>query len=102
MHARGWGWRPLEGGMFVFCSLEQAEPLLPRDIAGAHEFAEFGACVDALRAHPVIGCRLDGLVGSAFGASRLEAEDIPDWVLYDLLADAESVTFDESRFEQKA
>lgn len=102
MHARGWGWQPYQEGSFVFRPMEYAERLLPRDAGGAHASAEFAACVDALRDHPVIGERLDGLVGSAFGASRLEAEAIPDRVLYRALADAETLAFDESRVEEAA
>jgi hypothetical protein len=93
VEARGGGWRPAGGDMFRF-GLLPAEPTLKvMDVLAAHrDSAEFRAVVEALRGHPVIRGRLDTLVGTAFTASRLEAEGVPDRVLWELDAGSASFT----------
>jgi hypothetical protein len=101
-HSRDWGWRAAEDGFFVYRPMESASELLPYDLRSLHEGPEFAACLDALRAHPVIRERLDTLVGSLFSASRLEAERIPDRVLYRMLRASVELRFSDSDFDAAA
>jgi hypothetical protein len=103
IHLRDWGWQPREQSFFVYQSSENTPiPLLPPDAGLLHGLPEFAACLEALRAHPVIGERLDTLVGSAISAARLEAEHIPDNVLYAMLRDQTDLEFHEPSFDRAA
>lgn len=99
---RDWGWQATGDGSFVFRSFEESGPLLPYDRSGLHSLPEFGGCLDVLRAHPVIGPRLDVLVGSALGALRMDADGIPDRVLISMLSHSDDLAFDEATFGRAA
>ena len=91
------------GREHLLLSLDRpVEPLIPWDLDGLHSIPAFTNCMEALRAHPVIGPRLDTLVGSALGSSRLESDRIPDMVLYSMLPDADALAFEVERFDRAA
>jgi hypothetical protein len=101
-YTRDSGWQPLGGTSFVYRPYELVEPLVPQNRKSLHSLPEYAACLEALRSHPVVGERLDTLVGSRLSAARLEAEHLPDRVLYAILRDAPDLAFSESSFDRVA
>ncbi len=99
---RGDGWVHLGDDSFVLRSLHRSERLLPTVYGPQHAGPEHFACVEVLKAHPVIGPRLNHLVGSELGASLLDSEGIPDRCLAATLRAGMDVAFDEPAFERAA
>jgi hypothetical protein len=95
---RDGGWQAEGNDSFVY---------LPPDYTGTgvlvlamdyHGTPEHRKCREALEKHPTIGPRLDTLVGSVWGLQRLDADQIPDRLLWTQL---ESASFDERAFAEE-
>jgi hypothetical protein len=94
--ARTAGWSALGGDLFVY-SLGTSDAVLRfmEVLHAQQETDEHRACIDALRRHPVIGRRLDTLVGTTFSAMRLEADRVPDRVVWALPSGPARTSVDE-------
>jgi Apea-like HEPN len=62
---------------------------------------DYHRCVEHLKSDAVVGPHLDRLVGTAIGASRLEADYILWSLIYAILNDEETFAFTDERFERK-
>lgn len=99
---RGGGWQHAGDGDFFLRPMDATARLLPFGRGPQPALPEYRACIEALKAHSVIGPRLNTLVGSVMGAARLEMDEIPDRLLIAMLRDAPDLTFDGTDFDRSA
>lgn len=94
-------WRRTQPGEFVQEGVptELWSPISAGASNDLHALPEYEECVAALRADPKIRPQLDTLVGTATGASRIEASTIADGILTRLASEVGAWRFDEARFD---
>jgi hypothetical protein len=91
---RGGGWRAEGRGDLFRYSLMPDEPALQFiDALGRHSQSdEHLAFVDSLRRHAVIKDRIDTQIGTAFSSSQVDAETIPEQLMWGMPPGADRLT----------
>jgi Apea-like HEPN len=96
----GWRWEARGDDQFFYRPLESAGSVLPIRLEvdrRYHGTPDHRKCIEALAQHPTIGPRLNTLVGSLVSSRRLEADEIPDRLVWRQL---EHQSFNESVFSE--
>ena len=98
---RGGGWRRLAPGLFSYALMPEEPTMKLADLLNQQrESDEYKACVEAVRAHPVLKNRVDTLVGAVFSASNTEAEQVPERVIWALQAIPEPASSFDGAFNE--